>query len=366
MSPLRHPTVLMIGPVPPRTASTTNPVGGTAIHFQESIRELSARGIVPRIIDTTRHRVNMSRIAFAVHAVTTVFKTILSVVRRTRSCDVVFLNLTAGRTSLLGPLLWVICVSLRRPMILRLFGGEFAHTYDNYSALVRWLADLTFMRSARVYVQTREIANRFSKSSNVRWLPNTRNVGASRIRSPVTARRFLFVAQLRKEKGLWEALEACRALPDRCHLSVYGPPIDASDIEMIAGHDRASYEGVLHPQDVPDVMAAHDVILLPTYFESEGYPGVIIEAFQCGRPVISTWWKSVPEVVQHQKNGLLVAPRSTAELRAAILRLVDDSALYRALSAGARRRGEFFRSATWYDRLASDITSVLEAHIEKA
>lgn len=360
MIPPTHPKVLMIGPVPPDNPSPTNPVGGTSIHFQETIRELSARAVHLDVIDTTRQRVNMNRLMFAFHGSTKLCKIVATMLKRARSCDVVFLNLTAGRISFIGPLLWTLCSLFRRPMILRLFGGEFADTYDRYTRLVRWLADHTFMRSARIYVQTRAISNRFADRPNVHWFPNTRDVRTPRSRIPVSARRFLFVAQLRTEKGLRETLEACRSLPDGCHLSVYGPYIGGFDMGLIVGHNHASYEGLLFPKDVPDVIADHDVVVLPTYFASEGYPGVIIEAFQCGRPVISTWWKSIPEVVQHGQNGLLVTPRSTAELGAAIFRLVDDSNLYSTLRLGARRRGECFRSAPWYDRLAKDIGSLVD------
>ena len=127
------------------------------------------------------------------------------------------------------------------------------------------------------------------------------------------------------------------------------------DLALFEGYTRASYGGVLSPSEIPAVVVAHDVLLLPSYFTSEGYPGVILEAMQCGRPVISTWWRSIPEVVEHEKSGLLVAPRSVEALKAAILRLIEDPALYRKLCQGAKIRGEFFRSTPWYDRMANDL-----------
>ena len=47
-------------------------------------------------------------------------------------------------------------------------------------------------------------------------------------------------------------------------------------------------------------------MILPTYHVGEGYPGIIIEAFSIGMPVISTYWNSIPELISHNKNGLLV------------------------------------------------------------
>lgn len=263
---------------------------------------------------------------------------------------------------MLGPLIWTICKAFRRPLILRVFGGEFGEEYDSYSAPIRWLADRTYMRCNRIYVQTQAIVRRFPDRSNIHWFPNTRDVHAASTRVPAAAKRFLFLGQLRTEKGIQETLDACRNLPAQCHLSVCGPDVGGLDIGSFAGHDHASYEGAIEPHEVPEVIADHDVVILPTYFRSEGYPGVIIEAFQCGRPVISTWWKSIPEIVEHESNGLLVTPRCTAELNAAILRLAADSDLYRTLRKGARQRGEFFRSSAWYGRLVHDLEAVFEVH----
>ena len=354
--------ILMVGPVPPHTSSPRNPIGGTGVHFLETIRELHMRDVSLQVVNTTRPRTNMGRLAYLLHAGIKVIQTTFALLKKARSCDVVFVSFSAGRAWLLGSLSWLICKFLRRPLMLRIFGGEFNETYDRYSSAYRWLANRTFMRCDRIYVQTQAISQRFDDRSNVQWFPNTRDVRPPSTRTPVTARRFLFVAQLRREKGLYETLEACRDLPHGCRLTVFGPRIEPFDKALFDGHDKVSYGGVLRPQEVPVAIAEHDVVLLPTYFASEGYPGIIIEAFQCGRPVISTWWRSIPELVQHQENGLLVSPRSSTDLSAAMLWLADDRVLYQKLSTGARKTGELFRSAAWYDSLVDDIASLCSTH----
>lgn len=124
------------------------------------------------------------------------------------------------------------------------------------------------------------------------------------------------------------------------------------------GRTRRCIAGSLRRGEVADALERHDVLVLPTYWDVEGYPGIVLEALQCGRPVISTSWGSVPEVVEDGNSGLLVAPRSTAAVREAIQRVIGDPDLYRALCAGARRRGEFFRSGTWYDELAAELLRI--------
>ena len=251
-----------------------------------------------------------------------------------------------------------MCTAFRRPLVLKFIGGDFAKTYDGYSAAKRRWADASYMRCALILVQTKAIKQRFADRDNVQWFPNTRDTRRSGAPPRTAARRLVFISQLRMEKGLREAVEACRDLPSDCCLNVYGPIMPNTDLSVFDGQDRAVYRGVLTQEEVADALARHDVLVLPTYWEVEGYPGIVLEALQCGLPVIATTWGSVPEVVEHGKSGLLVPPRSAAAVRAAIERVTADPDLYRALRAGARQRGDFFRSRKWYDALAATLTHV--------
>ena len=352
--------VLLIGPMPPAAPTAANPVGGAAVNFAETTRQLQQRGFDLEVVDITRPRVNLHRWRRWRNNLGTVLRVICRIIRRVRHNEVVFLNMASGKAWLLASCIWVICTWERRPLVLRLFGGDFADIYHSYTRLVRWLSDRTYMQCALVFVQTQEILSHFYDRANMRWFANTRDLRPPTVECRKTVRRLLFVSQLRTEKGLAESLEACRDLPADCHLNVYGPRMANTDFSLFDGNDRATYSGVLSPSEVPQVLAQHDVLLLPSYFDSEGYPGIILEALQCGKPVISTWWKSIPEVVEHEKSGLLVEPRSAPAVKDAILRLLRDPELYQSLCSGARARGEFFRSGVWYDRMAADLCHLAE------
>ena len=347
--------LLIIGPLPPVIGTRSNPVGGAAVNFAEMVRQLAQRDFRLEKVDLSRPRVNLSAWVRCYINVRKAISVIRQVAQRASYNQVVLLNLTAGRACSLGSAIWMVCRLLRRPIALRVFGGDFAEAYSRYSRPLRWWADSTYMRCGLVYVQTRETLRRFPGNSNIHWFANTRDLSESPIEPRRSVRKLLFISQLRMEKGLRETLEACRVLPRDCHLTVYGPPMPNTDFTLFERHNRASYGGVLRPSQIPAVLADHDVLLLPTYFSSEGYPGVILEAMQCGRPVISTRWRSIPEVVEHEKSGLLVSPRSSVELKMAIMRLIGDPVLYLKLCRGAKARGEFFRSGGWYDRMAEDL-----------
>ena len=347
--------VLIIGPLPPSVGTRHNPIGGAAVNFAEMVRQLERRSFLLEKVDLSRPRVNLSAWVSCYINIRKAVSVIRQVAQRASDNQVVLLNLTAGRAWSLGSAIWLVCQLRRRPIALRVFGGDFAETYSRYSRPLRWWADITYMRCERVYVQTLQTLRRFPGKPSVRWFANTRDLSESSVEPRGSVRKLLFISQLRMEKGLRETLEACRVLPHDCHLTVYGPPMPNTDFSLFERHNRASYGGVLRPSQIAAVLADHDVLLLPTYFSSEGYPGVILEAMQCGRPVISTRWRSIPEVVEHEKSGLLVSPRSSEELKMAIMRLIGDPALYLKLCQGAKARGEFFRSAGWYERMAIDL-----------
>lgn len=61
--------------------------------------------------------------------------------------------------------------------------------------------------------------------------------------------------------------------------------------------------------------------------DRDGIPNVLVEAMACGVPVVTTGVSGIPELVEHEVNGLLVPPDDAAALTEAILRLHHDPEL---------------------------------------
>jgi glycosyltransferase involved in cell wall biosynthesis len=87
--------------------------------------------------------------------------------------------------------------------------------------------------------------------------------------------------------------------------------------------------------DMPKVFAQSAVVCLPTTY-GEGLPKVLIEAAACGRPIITTDIPACREIVQHNENGLLVAPGNVDELVDAMKELLSSPK--RRAKMGARGR----------------------------
>lgn len=350
--------VLIVGPLP-SVLSDSEIVGGAKVSFEETVRQLRARGFELDIINSSRPYQNLPLWKVGLYSLRIFLRVIWSILIRIRHSQLVFLNIVPYAAWILGPSIWIICKVARRPMALRFFGGSFREVYRGYGPMIRWLADRTFIGCPIVFVQTKQLCQDFHTRGHFRWLPNTRDIEAPATSRQNKVRKLVFISQLRMEKGLAETLTACRSLPEGCHLQVFGPRHSNTDLSLLEDHPRATYGGVVELAEVPRVLGEHDLLLLPTYYKGEGYPGIILEAFQCGIPVIATRWGAISEIVEHEESGLLVEPGSASDLEAAIQRLLEDPDMYQRLCRGARHRGEFFRSTNWYDQVAAGLRSLV-------
>jgi glycosyltransferase involved in cell wall biosynthesis len=95
--------------------------------------------------------------------------------------------------------------------------------------------------------------------------------------------------------------------------------------------------------DAERVIAAADVVVCPSQFESYGM--VNVEAMASGKPVVSTNRGGPAETVVDGETGFLVAPGDAAALADCVLRLLHDAALRRQMGAAGRARVEALFSA---------------------
>ena len=97
-------------------------------------------------------------------------------------------------------------------------------------------------------------------------------------------------------------------------------------------------KSVFLPGELPDAsryLKMFDVFVLPSV--KEGLPYAILEAMQSGRPIVATRVGGIPEMIEDQKNGLLVSPADPDELAQAITRLIDNKELASTLSQNAQQ-----------------------------
>ncbi|SHG37513.1 glycosyltransferase family 4 protein [Halobaculum gomorrense] len=140
--------------------------------------------------------------------------------------------------------------------------------------------------------------------------------------------RLVMVGRLADGKGHGVLLDAVTSMDDwegSVCIVGDGPLYDSLEASIEA---RGLSEQVFltgFRDDVPRILAASDVLVLPSF--REGTPRVITEAMASGLPVVATDIAGIPEQVEDEENGYLVSTGDAAALAARMGELVGDSEL---------------------------------------
>jgi len=158
----------------------------------------------------------------------------------------------------------------------------------------------------------------------------------------------VYVGGLVEDKGMRELAAAAEPLLnkyERFQLVCVGDGPARDRLVMLAS--RVGREGAVvlpgrvAPGEIPRFLQAADFLVLPSY--SEGMPQAVLEAMNCGLPVIATRVGGVPEAVIDGQTGLLVEAKNVEQLRNAMEWMITDEAF--RLAAGqkglARARAVF-------------------------
>jgi glycosyltransferase involved in cell wall biosynthesis len=146
-------------------------------------------------------------------------------------------------------------------------------------------------------------------------------------------------ARLHPQKGHTYLLQAAVQVPGATFVLAGDGPL-RGELEAEAHNLGVAGRCVFLGQrdDVPALLAAADLFVLPSLFE--GLPVSVLEAMAAERPVVATAIGGTDEAITSEESGLLVPPRDPAALASAIRRLQADPPFARGLAAAARARVE--------------------------
>jgi glycosyltransferase involved in cell wall biosynthesis len=170
----------------------------------------------------------------------------------------------------------------------------------------------------------------------------------------------LLAARLLADKGVREFVQAARLLKQRgssarfCLVGTVDPanPTSLTDAELSQWASEGVVELWGHRSDMPQVLAAAQVVVLPSYY-GEGLPKVLIEAAACGRAVVTTDHPGCRDAVDPGVSGVLVPVRDATALANALEGLINDPV--RCLTMGNAGRSLAER--------AFDVQQVVAAHL---
>src|SRR5258708_39368482 len=154
----------------------------------------------------------------------------------------------------------------------------------------------------------------------------------------------LFVGTIEPRKNVDTLLDAWSGMRfrDDFDLLIAGPPGWQSERVMArlqSGESGVQYLGYVPESDLPSLTAGATAFVYPSLYEGFGFP--VVQAMAAGVPVITSNTSCLPEVAG--EGALLVDPKSSGELRAAVEKLLDSESLRASVGANGRARAVHYR-----------------------
>lgn len=186
-------------------------------------------------------------------------------------------------------------------------------------------------------------------------LPNCKMIDylpdLSRTKHSTEKTRFVFMSRMQEEKGIEMILDCAKRLnkegyQDKFTVDYYGLFEDNTYkkkfMAILADVPNASFKGVLNlrTNEGYDELAAHDVMLFPSYWRGEGFPGIVIDALIAGLPIIISDWNFNADYVEEGETGYVIKAKDVEALYQKMLDAICDKEKYIKLASMCQNRAK--------------------------
>ncbi len=242
-----------------------------------------------------------------------------------------------------------------------------------YFVVGGWLADFLQHKKLHIYLlshirmimpETNELSIKLKAGfnfDNVSIFPNFRihNFTPS-FSSDQKQFRIVFMARITRMKGLdtifmlADQLESFKLKKRPVHIDFYG--LINGDEEYfrnnIAKYNFVSYKGILEPDKIYPVLSNYDLMVLPTRYYTEGFPGSVLDAYISGIPVIVTNWNYATEFVKDGETGYIVPfENGEKDFIDDVIKIYNDNELLTKMKQKAYEHSKYYSSSSAWEIL---------------
>jgi glycosyltransferase involved in cell wall biosynthesis len=208
------------------------------------------------------------------------------------------------------PIIYILSKLFNKTLIYVVIGGWLPEFINN-KPFHKWaLARINGIFTETVNMKTK--LELWYQYSNVHLMPNFRNHTYVPVIQKYDGKlRCVFMSRVIKEKGLdviFRFIDRLNELnlTNTIQIDFYGP-IPPNENEYVLGNIKKyaylSYKGILDPEMIHQTLNNYDVMILPTRYPGEGFPGAILDAYISGIPVVVSNWKDIPSFVENGQTG---------------------------------------------------------------
>lgn len=231
------------------------------------------------------------------------------------------------------PILYICATLFNKNIYHDVIGGNLDSYVKKYGKFRKYL------NSFKVnWVETEKLKKRMEKCGvvNCAVMPNFKRlkIADKKYQNYGEPYRFCTFSRVMKEKGIESAIETIEQInretgKKMCSLDIYGMIDDSykDDFQKIMEHssDSIRYMGVVPYDKSCEAISGYYALLFPTYWNGEGFPGTIIDAFSAGIPTIASDWNCNGEIIDNLVNGILYPSDNINTLKEAVIFLIENT-----------------------------------------
>lgn len=224
------------------------------------------------------------------------------------------------------PILYAASKVLRTRVYHDVIGGNLDSYVDEYPKFRKYLNGFCVN-----WVETENLKKRLEVKGvrNCEVIPNFKRLNIVAPHSVEYTEPFCFCmfSRVMKEKGIETAIEAIETInrgagKEICRLDIFGRIDDGYQERFAQIMNNVStsirYMGTVPYEKSVDAIKDYYALLFPTFWDGEGFPGTIVDAFSAGLPVIASDWSCNGEIIDDKRNGLLYPNSDYSTLKEAI------------------------------------------------
>lgn len=160
--------------------------------------------------------------------------------------------------------------------------------------------------------------------------------------------RFVFVSRVTPLKGCDILISAVKILNKKgldFNVDFWGPIEEGYNFtEYIEKVPNISYRGIMSLTSKEDfaTLSQYDILLLPTYYPNEGFPGSIIDGFMTGLPIISTDWRYNSHIIDDSVNGWLLPIQDSGALADLMQDIIAGKYDIQKMSTNCQEKADYY------------------------
>lgn len=165
---------------------------------------------------------------------------------------------------------------------------------------------------------------------------------------------FVFLSRLERYKGCDDIIAASDLLKKdgyegKYDITFFGKTTDEKEystqfLKAIEKHPEITYRGPLNLRETSNYseLAKYNVMLFPTYWEGEGFPGIVIDAYIAGLPIIASDWNLNRDVIEDGVSGWIIPPHDVEALAERMKYAIDNPEIVAEMSEASSSRAMLY------------------------